>query len=160
MRTATGVLALVAMALLAGCLGGVSGTVTPTDTDSPRPTVSPLPEETVSLPDGPKTAPEPPAEMDAESVREYVRTYEYRYAYNSLWYSDNSNVNLDCEVDDVEEISAGWRAVVTCIGYSNTGGEAPGTATATELHADWGTQTFVYYVDEDSVIRERQDAGG
>lgn len=160
MRTTTGALALVALALLAGCLGGVSGTTTPIDTESPTPTAAPLPDETVSLPDGPKTAPDRPSELDADSVAEYVRTYEYRYVYNSLWYSDDSNVNLECEVDGVEEIPAGWRAVVTCTGYSNTRGEATGTATATELHADWFTQTFVYYVDEDSVVRERQDADG
>jgi hypothetical protein len=145
--------------VLAGCLGapGAPG-ATGTASDQPSATASPFADGTVSLPDGPKERPDRPDGLTRAAVTEYVETFEYRYAYNSLWYGEQSDVNLECDVDEAERQPGGWRVVVSCTGYSNTGGEATGTATATELHADWGTQTVVYRVGEDAVTRER-DAG-
>ncbi|MEZ3116781.1 hypothetical protein RYH80_12755 [Halobaculum sp. MBLA0147] len=124
----------------------------PTDTPVAGP-ATPLPNETVSLPEGPKVAPERPSELTAETVRRYARTFEYRYVYNALWYDEYSDVSADCEVDTVERVDVGWKAVVTCTAYSNTGGPTDGTASPTELHADWFTQSFTYLIDENSTVR-------
>lgn len=130
----------------------------PTDTPVTGP-ATPLPNETVSLPEGPKVAPDRPAALTAETVRRYARTFEYRYVYNSLWYNEYSDVTADCEVDTVERVDVGWKAVVTCTAYSNTGGPTDGTASPTELHADWFTQSFTYLLDENSTVRrEATDA--
>lgn len=150
---------VVSLVLVAGCLGGpATGPATsPESTESPTATSSPLPQQQVDLPTGPMEAPDPPAAFNESSVREYVRTYEYRYVYNALWYGENTEVGLTCDVGSVEDIGVGWRVEVTCSGYSNTQGEASGNETATVLHADWGSRTFVYYVDDDSVVRTSND---
>lgn len=146
--------ALLTVVALSGCLGGV-----PADsTDSPTATATPFPSGSTTLPDGPKTAPERPDTLTESAVREYVRTYEYRYAYNALWYSEHSDVNLECSVDAVHERASGYAATVSCTGYSNTGGDTEGTQTATELHADWFTQTYTYLVDGDTTRRLDPDA--
>lgn len=149
-------LVVAALLVLAGCLGP-AGAPTATEGPTTTETTSSPPDGRVSLPDGPKERPPHPEELTHETVADYVRTYERRFAYNSLWYGETSDVLLDCEVDDVEERGGNWRVVVSCTGYSNTGGGENGTATATEIHADWGTQTYVYRVGEDGVTREYLD---
>ncbi len=157
-------LLLVAVMLVAGCVGGPGQTPTDTDTAVPTATESPTtddptPDEnaTVEWPEGPKSRPERPANLTTERVREFVKTHEYRYVYNSLWYGQHTNVTLDCSVDKVGPAGEGYEAIVSCTGYSNTRGPIQGTRTATEVHADWFTQTYVYYVDEDSLRRTRAD---
>lgn len=130
--------------------GSPAGSPTHTPVAGPA---TPLPNETVSLPEGPKVAPERPAELTAETVRRYAHTFEYRYVYNALWYDEYSDVTADCEVDTVERVDVGWQAIVTCTAYSNTGGPTDGTASPTELHADWFTQSFTYLIDENSTVR-------
>ncbi|WP_313691220.1 hypothetical protein [Halorarum halobium] len=168
-------LAALAATLLvtAGCLGSVpGGEPAPTDRPTPTPTSvtdgspadepstttdgrpTPLPDRTVAFPAGPKDRPERPEELTAESAREFVRTHEYRYAYNQLWTNEHSDVSLACEIDGAANTSVGWRVVVSCTGHSNTGGESTGSATATVVHADWSDANVVYWVDEDSLIRE------
>ncbi|WP_435062693.1 hypothetical protein [Halobaculum sp. EA56] len=152
-----------ALLLTSGCLAAPGGpmtgdTATGTSPGSPATTASstPLPGKSIAWPDGPKERPERPPELNESSVGSFARTYEYRYVYNSLWYDETSEVSLECEVDRVERRGDAWRAVVTCTGYSNTGGEAEnGTATSTVVHADWFTQTYVYWIDGESVHRER-----
>lgn len=145
--------ALVGAVLLAGCVGGLgpsTGGESPANaTDTPD---DELPDLTLTLPDGPKERPERPAELNRSTVRDYVLDFEYRYAYNSLWYSEHTEVNLDCSVDSVTEHRQGYNVTVSCTGYSNTGG-ATEDGTATVLHADYFTQAFVYYVDADSTLR-------
>jgi len=161
-RTALLLTAVLALAFIAaGCVEGPAGspTETPSDTvESPTDTATdvatPLPNRTVEFPDGPKERPERPEALTEDSVGEFAKTFEYRYAYNSLWYSEHSDVELDCTLEGVIERDGWYEATVSCTGYSNTGGETNGTETATELHADWFTQTFVYSVDENSLIRE------
>lgn len=106
-------------------------------------------------PGGPKDQALIPESLTESSVREFVHTTEYRYVYNTLWYDDSSEVHVDCEVDSVAHEANGWRAVVTCTAYSNTGGDPRenGTGTSTVVHADYFTQTYVYWVTEDSVHR-------
>jgi len=120
---------------------------------------TPLPGTSVDWPDGPKEAPERPSTLNESSVGAFARTYEYRYVYNSLWYDATSEVSAECELDAVERRGDAWRAVVTCTAYSNTGGESTtdGTATSTVVHADWFTQTYVYWIDEESVHRDRAE---
>ncbi len=114
---------------------------------------TPLPNRTVGLPDGPKTAPERPDELTTATVREYARQFEYRYVYNSLWYNQYSEVSAECEVLWSTETDIGWKVVVSCTAYSNTGGPTEGTASPTVLHADWFTQVYTYLIDEDSTVR-------
>lgn len=148
-----------ALVLTAGCVGDpLAGSSSPTG-DSPRspePTTTdtPLSGDPVEFPDGPKERPERPATPNESTVREYARTYEYRYAYNSLWYGEGSDVELECDVESVTEQSYGYEAVVTCTGYSNTRGTtANSTATGTTLHADWGSQTYRYRISADATTR-------
>jgi hypothetical protein len=143
---------LILALVTAGCAGsppdGTPATGTPTQT----PTVTPDRSGTIDFPDGPKERPDRPSTLNASSVREYVRTHEYRYAYNSLWVNEYTDVTLDCRVDDVHRRDGGYEAVVTCTGHSNT--RVPENATVTPgPHADWFTQSFRYYVSEDTVLR-------
>lgn len=154
--------------LLGGCTGGVgsgsgteptpSGSATPTSTDTPTstgtpPATEPTPAGEIDFPDGPKSPPERPDELTRETVREYVLMYERRYAYNALYENEYTEVSLTCEVLSVDAADPGYRAVVRCSGYSNTGGPDEGTATATEVHADWGSRRFVYRVTAASTTR-------
>jgi hypothetical protein len=149
--------ALVAAALLltAGCIGGsLDGTGTPTDGTQ---TVSgPLPGAEADVGDGPKGRPDRPTTLNESSVTDYVRTFEYRLAYNALHYGPDSEVSLDCTVESVAERPYGYTAVVTCTGYSNTGGTAA-NETATVVHADWGSRTFRYRVSQNATTRTRAE---
>lgn len=166
-----------ALALLAGCLDRADGpgntptespTATGSPTDSPSPTASPtpsqytpLPDRMVEWPDGPKERPAIPDELTESSVRSFAKTHEFRYVYNSLWYSKHSEVDVTCERPEVERIDVGWRAVVTCSGYSTTQGTPDEDGnTATPMHADWFTQTWAYLIDENSIIRQRPGDDG
>ena len=134
---------------------------TPTGTASATAASTPLPGDSIDWPDGPKERPERPPTLNESAVGSFARSYEYRYVYNSLWYDETSEVSAECELDAVERRGDAWRAVVTCTAYSNTGGESAGdgtaTATSTVLHADWFTQTYVYWIDGQSVHRERAE---
>lgn len=151
--------ARVGAVLAAGCVGGLgpsnAGDSPTGATDAPG---DQLPDLTLSLPDGPKERPERPAELNRSSVRAYVHDFQYRYAYNSLWFSEYTEVTLDCSVASVTERREGYNVTVSCTGYSNTGGSTE-NGTATELHADYFTQAFVYYIDQDSTLRTG-DGGG
>lgn len=152
-----------ALVVAAGCVGGpLAGSSSPTGDSprSPQPTTAdtPSPGDPVTFPDGPKERPERPATLNGSSIREYVRTLESRIAYNSLWYGEGSDVELECSVESVSERSSGYEAVVTCYGYSNTRGTVDGsTATGTTLHADWGSQSFRYRVSANATTRVRTD---
>jgi len=161
-RTLVATLVVVATLVLAGCSGvvpngGAEEPITPPNsTGTPTPdseTATPYPDTTTDLPDGPMDPPERPTELNRTSAASYVRAFEYRYAYNALWYDDSSDVNVECETESVEAARDGYRVTVGCYGYSNTGGDTAGTATATEVHADWGDRSFTYYVDDDTTLR-------
>ncbi|MEZ3145786.1 hypothetical protein [Halobaculum sp. MBLA0143] len=143
-------LACLAVVVLAGCVAGPAAPSSSTTT-APTPGATPLPDRVVELPDGPKTLPERPDRLTAETVGQYAQTVEYRYAYNGLYYSQYSNVTLSCWTESTDRTAVGWEVVVSCRGYSNT--RPPTESTASAVHADWFTQTFRYYVDEDSTIR-------
>lgn len=147
------------MFVTAGCLGwgnGASPTptmsqATPTPDSSSTSTATPLPPGTIQMPKGPKDRPERPPELNHSSVRKFVRTYEYNAVYNRLWMGEESNINLDCRVDQLTERSWGYEVVVTCDGYS----ESPDNATASPgVHVDWFGQTFRYRVGEDTIHRD------
>lgn len=141
--------ALIAFVLVtAGCVGAGG---------QAQPTATPLPPGTVDMPDGPKERPERPATLDTTSVSDYLATLEYRIASNSLWVSEYTEVTLDCRVDDVTERPWGYRADVTCTGYSDTTVPADATATAGP-HADWFTQSYRYRVSQNATHRERVDS--
>jgi hypothetical protein len=152
-----------ALVVTAGCVGSpLAGSSSPTGDSprSPQPTTAdtPLPGDPVTFPDGPKERPERPATLNESSVREYARTFEYRIAYNSLWYGEGSDVELECSVESVSARTDGYEAVVDCYGYSNTRGTvANSTATGTTLHADWGSQSFRYRVSANATTRVRAD---
>ena len=107
-----------------------------------------LPEGSVEWPEGPKSPPERPAVLTAESVREYVHAFEYRYVYNELHYDEPTEVHEECGVESVSEYGEGFRAVVWCSAYSNTGGDG-----GTTLHADYFTQYATYFVGPDTTVR-------
>ncbi len=110
-----------------------------------------------SFADGPKSEPDRPAELTESAVVEYVRTFEYRRVYNSLWMGEGTEMDLDCETHDVTSVEGGYDVLVSCTGYSNSGGDSDGdsTATPTVVHADWFTQYFVYRATDDSTERRR-----
>lgn len=154
---------LIGLVLLAGCLGGpgspaeTTGDSPTTNAASPSPAtpLTPFPDTVVPFPDGPKDRPDRPADLTAETVREFVRTHEYRYVYNRLWYGEATEVSVSCEVQSVERVGDGYRAVVGCRGYSNTRGTTgPNeTGTAAAVHADHFTRYYAYLVDADSLVR-------
>ncbi|MFB6097358.1 MAG: hypothetical protein ABEJ74_08220 [Haloferacaceae archaeon] len=154
---------------LTGCIAQSNPSSPPTDdpdtttepagTTTDTPPGTPYPNRTVEFPEGPKSRPARPADLTRESVREFVHTHEYRYVYNSLWYNEHTDVSLECSVQSVEQRRDGYRAIVECTGSSNTGGNQleNSTRTATQVHADYFTQTYVYYVDENSLLRLSPD---
>jgi hypothetical protein len=165
-----------ALASTGGCLAGgdESSTTTESTRDPPSPastTETPAAETDrstegrtpfqgtpVDFPDGPKAQPPIPDRLSRESVREFVHTHEYRFAYNQLWYGSGTDVTLSCEVGTVEDVGVGYRAVVTCRGSSTVRGTVENsTKTRTPIHADWFDQTYVYLVDEETVIRRYED---
>lgn len=127
----------------AGCLNAIS----PSGSTTGSPT--PLPNNRVSLPDGPKSPPEHPTALSVDSVREFVLLYEYRFVYNSLWRSDETAVSISCQVDDARSVDVGYSVTVTCSGRAET--EADGN---TPIQDEWPRRTVTYLVDEDSVVRE------
>lgn len=170
-------LLIVAAVVSAGCVGGPGGTepaaetnqnTSPTETrvtpptetaETPSTVHSPTTpaDGTIEWPEGPKDQPDRPETLTEQSVREYAKTHEYRYVYNTLWYSEYTEVTLDCSVETVGPAGEGYEVIVSCTGSSNTGGEAPGTRTATVMHADYFTQTYSYYVDENTTRRHQSD---
>lgn len=170
MRPRSALLAAATALLLvtAGCVSTPGGPSTPTDSPteaspdaatSTAASATTVPGTPLDWPDGPKERPRRPETLTESSVREFVNTTEYRYVYNSLWYDDTTQVDAECAVDSVTRESGAWRAVVTCTAYSNTGGgpRENGTGTSTVVHADYFTQTWVYWVTEDSVHRVESD---
>jgi len=147
---------------LAGCVGPPGGPASSTsDTDAPTTsdteTVDPRSDTEVEWPDGPKERPERPDEWTEATASEFVKTHEYRYAYNSLWYDDTSDVSLECETQGSEPAGDGYEVQVSCTGYSNSEVTVEEGGTPVEQHADWFTQTFTYYVDDDSIVRNRAE---
>lgn len=154
MASRTDPAAILVLALLsAGCLG-TPATPAPADATQtatpPAEPATPLPAGQVRLPPGPYDRPERPATLDRAAVREYVRSYEYRFAYNSLWRSEHTDVNLDCNIQQVTEAAWGYEVLVMCSGHSDT--DPPGTVSPS-IHADWFEQTFRYRVSENATHR-------
>lgn len=133
--------------LLSGCSGRFGA--------SENGTRTPLPDETVDFPSGPKEPPERPASLTEATVREYVREYERRYVYNRLWTNEDSVVGVACEVERAEDIDVGYSVVVSCQGQSKTGGSDPNE---TVVYGDWFETTRTYLVDGDSLIRRHINA--
>ncbi len=115
-----------------------------------------------TFPDGPKYPPDRPDQLTRESVAAFVHTFEYRYVYNSLWYEESSEVHAECDVEHTKPIDSGYKVVVRCTAYSNTGGEQRenSTGTSTVVHADYFTQTYVYIVTDETLTRTRASMGG
>jgi len=156
---------LVAALAVAGCVGAPAESGSPTsDTDAddtPDPTTSdtatvePRSDTEVEWPEGPKERPDRPAAWSESTAREFVKTHEYRYAYNGLWYGPKTDVTLECEIDDADPVADGYEVTVSCTGYSNTQTVVEEGGTPVEMHADYFTQTYTYYVDDDSIVRQR-----
>lgn len=158
---------LVVSVLFAGCVSdaGTAPTNTTTDpvesvTDATVTTTLPgteYPDTTFDFEEGPKERPDRPATLSESSARQFVKEYEYRHVYNLLWMGERTDVSLSCETHWVEERRDGYEVLVSCTGSADSGGDAVGngTATSTMVHADWFTQWYVYYVDDDSVVRRR-----
>lgn len=116
---------------------------------------TPLPNETVALPDGPKSPPERPSTLSVDSVREFALLYEYRYAYNTLWRDDDSAVSLSCHVLDATAFDRVYRVAVSCSGHAETEARSvPDASGPTPVRDEWPERTVTYLVDEDSVIRQ------
>lgn len=113
----------------------------------------PFPPANASLPDGPRSAPERPAESTAESVREYVHDYEYADVYDHLHREDATGTRVSCSVVEVVRVEGGFAAGLQCRGNTNWAG---GTTTA---HADFGGHHVAYLVDGNSTLRQRDTPG-
>lgn len=158
--------ALAAVLAVAGCVGAPGSPASPTtgtdgetpeSTTSATDTVEPYSDTEVEWPDGPKERPERPETWSESAAREFVKTHEYRHVYNGLWYGPETDVTLECEVDDSEAVADGYEVTVSCTGYSNTQTVVDEGGTPVEMHADYFTQTYTYYVDDDSIVRNRAD---
>ena len=152
-----------AVAALAGCFGapggdpGGRGSGTPSDTETDgEPTPTPLPEGGIDYPEGPQEELSIPDDLTEESVAEFAKYTEYGIVYNDLW-SENATVSVSCDVHEVTETEVGWKAVVSCRGYTEMGGDPipNSTATTTPLHGDYFRQYYTYLVDGDTVVRRR-----
>ncbi|MFC7070769.1 hypothetical protein [Halobaculum lipolyticum] len=148
---------LALLLVASGCLGAPGGRpatgTDPVDTSpSPSPEATALPGDPVAWPDGPKERPPTPAALNESAVGDYAVTHEYRYVYNSLWFDRSTEVTVECDLDGVERERGAWRATVTCTGYSDSDGTTDdGTITGTPApHADYFTQTWVYWIDRDA----------
>ncbi|UPV74441.1 hypothetical protein M0R89_18155 [Halorussus limi] len=106
-----------------------------------------LPEGPVVFPEGPKSRPERPADLTAESVERYVETFERGWVYNELYRGASSSVHQECGVESVQEYGDGFRVVVWCSAWANSGsGE-------TTVYADYFRQYATYFVGENSTVR-------
>lgn len=143
-------------AALAGCLARTgrerdqdtttTTATTTTASTTTTPTMTPFPDGSVLLPDGPKEPPERPDELTAVTVEGYVRTYEYRYVYNRLYRSNVKRIEVSAGVSEVVETPVGFAVGVQARGWTNYGG-------TTTVHADFGGHLITYLVDEDSTVR-------
>lgn len=106
-----------------------------------------LPDGETTFPEGPKSPPERPADLTAERVREYVSTFERRWVYNRLYRGESTEVHRECGVDSVAEYGEGFRVVVRCSAWANSG------AGETTIHADYFTQYATYFVGPNSTAR-------
>ncbi|MDS0257960.1 hypothetical protein NDI56_00900 [Haloarcula sp. S1CR25-12] len=141
--------------LTAGCIGTPeTATSQPSATPSSAPTATPPGGGSIDFPDGPKAVPDRPATLSESTVSDFVYDYEYNYVYNKLWQGEHTEMDLECRVDSVTELSRGYEAVVTCDGGSTT--ELPAGATGTEGPImDYFTQSFRYRVTDTATARER-----
>lgn len=160
MRAAT--VALAALLVLAGCLGGPAGSPadpgttgrspTPTTT-SPAPatatTTSPAAPPTTPGTLSPKPVPEKPDDLTAESVRAFVVAYEEAYVYNRA-VEDGSydRVNVACGVRSLNRTAGAFRVRVEC-GISTYRWDSDARAT---LHGD-GFARATYLVEESATVR-------
>lgn len=160
-------LSVLAVVLLAGCLGSVgdaaSGTGTPTDgttratQTSPdgTATATPYPNRSPAFPAGPKSEPDRPGELTADTVASFVKSYEFRYSYNDLWAGPGTEVGMSeqsCRVEAVEPRDPGYVVTVRCSAYVNE--PVGGDDSTRTRHADYPPWTVRYYVDENSLLRE------
>lgn len=108
------------------------------------------------FPSGPQSPPDRPAELTEESVGEYVRKYERRYVYNTIWMGENSTVSVSCDIETVESIEGGYRVEVSCFGSAKKADGTPAeeNGTTTVMIADYFRTPILYFVDEDTTIRE------
>lgn len=171
MRTSV-LLCVVAVVLLAGCVGSVADApagettatsrtaVQTTPSATAEPTATPYPNRTASFPAGPKSEPERPAELTAETAAAFAKTYEYRYSYNDLS-GPGRTVGMSehsCHVESAEAAGSGYVVVVQCSAYVNEA--AGGSESTATQHYDYPPWTARYYVDENSLLREEVEAGG
>jgi hypothetical protein len=163
-------LAVAALLLFAGCLGGAepstdaSGTDA-TDAASPSETTAasaaaytPFPDRSTPFPEGPTSPPDRPATLSEESLRSYLTTYERRWVYNAMYPGPNKRYEAhisDCEVRWLDERDVGSVAVVACTAHAEYETMPAENGTPVRVHADWFTQSFTYLVDEDAVVRRR-----
>lgn len=143
-------------ASLSGCLTGPeSNSPTPARTPTPEsPTPSPTPERTetplpnrsVSFPDGPKAQPDRPAELTLQTAISYVRTFHYRATFNQIWKTESNGADLSCEVVRAAQRGSRFRIVLHCqVALRNAGGNESGNVI--EEH------TVVYLLDENSLLQ-------
>lgn len=133
----------------AGCVDALRSRGAPSGDGTP----TPLPDRTVSLPDGPKDVPAHPEALTEDAVREFALLFEYRYAYNELWQSADSTVSLSCQVLATESVADHVAVTVRSEGSAETA-----AADGTPDRDEWSARVVTYRVDEDSVIRESAGA--
>lgn len=165
------VLALCGTALLslAGCLFEASDATpgrqamgTPTATPSPSPTPTqtpahtptPLPDRTVSFPDGPKAPPTRPADLTLRTAIGYVREFHYRATYNTLWPEGGDGPKLSCQVVRAAQRGSVFRVVARCDTSLNVETATDASDAGLSLGRD-----YVYYLDGDSLIRKPLSRG-
>ncbi|WP_435358360.1 hypothetical protein [Haloarchaeobius sp. DFWS5] len=151
--------ASVALAAVAGCLSDADDgqpdpgapPQTSTGTASTTAATAGFPDTEVPFPEGPKDRPERPDELTEGTVRAFVRTHEYRYVYNDLWSESvlPDSVTVSVTVGSVQRAEDGFEVVVS------RRGSATYEVDGTKRYGDLWTAAFVYYVDTDSVVRQR-----
>jgi len=165
-RLHAGGVALAVLVLTAGCLGGVVG---PLGTEKPpdgTPTATPGEECAVDRPQTtdparvavtPSPLPERPDELTRQRVLSYVEDYEVAYRRNLGLRDSTETYEVFVTDASVREVDDGHVVDLTAEYWYNEGGPAPGTATATIIHADGPRYDVSYHVTGDGM---RRSVGG
>ena len=175
-RRQVGLIALLAVLLLAGCTAApgngdeATGSPTPTPTATPADTPTRTPGECVAVDpttvdpfrEGvePSDRPDPPREWNRSSVERYVVAFEEAYSRNAALRTDTREVTVVVGEVSVERRDDAW--MVDLVSRTNTWvqGRATGTATATVVHGDGPYVPVTYRVTDRALSREEGRVGG
>jgi hypothetical protein len=151
-------LAVTALVLVAGCIGGVPvgldgtetstpTTATPTDEATTRPTPTPTPEPTPETLDS-QSYPWKPQPLRAGNVEVYVREYERTVRHNELVGPSVVDVRLSCRATLVAQVDAAYFVRAECDGSVHQRDDDGATSVGAVA-----PEQVTYFVDDPTVTR-------